>query len=475
MSRFLAARAALALSALLTFGSGPVAAVAAASPSPVPTPTNPYLNCANTSTGNTAITDLGAGVYQGEQGGMYPGGSNTAPGAYQSAGIQAGRSVVSLDASGNPSPSGKIVFLSIGMSNTSMEFNYFTGQEAADPTKSSAVVMVNGAQGGKDAPAWTSPTAATWAVVDQQLAASHVTDQQVEVVWLKQAIAFPTTDFETYGHQLQQDLSQITSNAAQRYPNLRQVFVTARSYGGYGKGLNPEPYAYYSSFSVKWFVAQSVANPSQRPWVGWGPYFWTDGTRGRADGLKWYCSDTVDGAHPSGSGLAKINTYMHSLFVGSVFTAWFTGSSVPVQPPPPSPVANPTPTGGSQVPVATAAPTHHAAAPTSGGNAAVSPPPAALIPLPAPVSKLIAAGESHGANWLILAVAVAAFVAGCAFWLVTRRRRHLRRRKPSGPVSAVRPALPPDAPLTNGHVTEPHVLAGTAPERRPQDGPPPTR
>jgi hypothetical protein len=78
--------------------------------------------CANTSTGNTALTDLGRGTYQGEQGGLYPGGSNNPPSAYRTAGINAARSVVLLDKSGRPSASGAVVFLSIGMSNTSVEF-----------------------------------------------------------------------------------------------------------------------------------------------------------------------------------------------------------------------------------------------------------------------------------------------------------------------------------------------------------------
>jgi hypothetical protein len=310
--------------------------------------------CGNTSTGNIAITDLGSRKYQGEQGGLYPGGSNVPPSAYRAAGIQAARSIVPLDGLGSPSRNGKVGFLAIGMSNTFVEFDSFTNSMASDRQRSQTVAMVNGAIFGADAVAWVSPASPAWGVVDNRLRAAGLTDKQVEVVWLKQADANPKGSFETYAHGLQQQLAQITAMAAQRYPNLRQVFVSARTYGGYNLGgPNPEPYAYETGFADKFFVAQWVANPSKRPWVGWGPYFWTDGTVGRADGLKWYCSDTVDGTHPSASGLAKVNSYMRSLFLTSIFTPWFTGATHIATA---KPVANPR-TGVSQPFAAESGPT----------------------------------------------------------------------------------------------------------------------
>src|SRR4029077_4749971 len=138
-----------------------------------------------------------------------------------------------------PNPSGTVVFLSIGMSNASQEFSFFATGEAKDARRASAVTMVNGAQGGQVAVKWISATDPTWSVVDQRLATAGVTNQQVEVVWLKQADFVPQhPDFETYAHTLQTELGPITSIAAQRYPHLRQVFVSARTYGGYS-GIYP--------------------------------------------------------------------------------------------------------------------------------------------------------------------------------------------------------------------------------------------
>ena len=48
--------------------------------------------------------DLGTGTYKGEQGGLYPGGSNTVPPEHLKAASKIAQTVVLLDADGRPSP-----------------------------------------------------------------------------------------------------------------------------------------------------------------------------------------------------------------------------------------------------------------------------------------------------------------------------------------------------------------------------------
>ncbi|MGH3748867.1 MAG: hypothetical protein ACRDT8_15880, partial [Micromonosporaceae bacterium] len=43
-------------------------------------------DCTRTHTGRVPLVDLGAGSYQGEQGGLYPGGVNVRPAAHDTAG-----------------------------------------------------------------------------------------------------------------------------------------------------------------------------------------------------------------------------------------------------------------------------------------------------------------------------------------------------------------------------------------------------
>jgi hypothetical protein len=369
------------------------------------------------------------------------------------------------------------------MSNTNMEFGDFMNRERSDGQLSQYVGFVNGAQGGMTAAAWANPPAANnpWPVLEQRIAAAGYSDSQVQVAWIKEA-DFTTSvpSFQTYAHTMVTELSQITSVAAKRYPNLRQVFVSTRTYAGYSGiypgttiGPNPEPWAYETGFAVKWFVAQSVANPGQRPWVSWGPYLWTDGTRGRADGLQWFCSDTIDGTHPSTSGLAKIYPYMHNLFVSSAFTPWF-GGSAPVQNPPPgpsptalpSPVASPIATpAGAPPPVGGVRPTNRPPGQISRSPVPVSTPgsspPASL---PADIRAVITAAAQlpPAGRWSLLTIVLIA--VGGAFaavaWLVTGRRwrrpSRIRNKPPasagtngSGPPPEVQ-AKPPEARLPVG-------------------------
>ncbi len=294
-----------------------------------PAPADAAANCSRTSTGLLALPDLGAGTYRGEPGGLYPGGSNQPPAAYRQAGLQAAARV-----------SPPAVLLSIGMSNATQEFSAFARAERADPQKADSVLLVDGAQGGQTAAIWAAPGARTWTVVEQRLQQAGAADGQVQAIWLKEADAGPTGDELAYSRRLEGELAAIVAIAARRFPNLRQVFVSPRTYAGYATtALNPEPYAYASGFAVKWLVADSVAHPDRRPWVGWGPYLWTDGTRGT--GFQWTCSDAAaDGTHPSPQGMEKVSRLLRDFFTGSPFTAWFGGRAAPqgaAAPPPAAP------------------------------------------------------------------------------------------------------------------------------------------
>ena len=68
------------------------------------------------------LTDLGSGSYQGFMGGLYPGGQNQPPSQHTAEGLARAMAIQPLDVNGNPDPAGRIIFLSIGMSNTSSEF-----------------------------------------------------------------------------------------------------------------------------------------------------------------------------------------------------------------------------------------------------------------------------------------------------------------------------------------------------------------
>ena len=273
------------------------------------------------STGLVPLTDLGTQRYQGEQGGLYPGGSNVPPPAHQKAGFALARQIAPLDREGRPAPDGKIVLLSIGMSNTTMEFQTFQKLAAAEPNLNPRLVLVDGAQGGQTAHITADPNARFWNVVAERLQNAGVTSAQVQVAWVKQANAGPREPFPTEAKRLQADLVNTLHNLHDKFPNLKIAYLSSRIYGGYAlTPLNPEPHAYEGAFAVKWVIADQISgrpelnfDPAKgtvrAPWVAWGPYLWADGVKGRkVDDLVWVKEDFVerDRTHPSDSGRRKV-------------------------------------------------------------------------------------------------------------------------------------------------------------------------
>ena len=233
---------------------------------------------------------------------------------------------------GRPSPDGQVVLLSIGMSNAAQEFGEFDQVVAPQP-HDPHLTIVDGAQGGEDA-GLVASSPMYWAVVNHRLAAASVDSRQVQVVWLKEAIADPTGGFPADAVRLESDLETILGILSRQFPNLRLVYVSSRTYGGYATTpLNPEPYAYDSGFAVKWLVARNIQHRSRRPWVGWGPYLWTDGTNRRQDGLVWTCDDVVaDGTHPSASGRLKFaDLLLHFFTSDPTARTWFLRPKPPAK------------------------------------------------------------------------------------------------------------------------------------------------
>ncbi|MDE3165600.1 MAG: SGNH/GDSL hydrolase family protein [Acidobacteriota bacterium] len=283
---------------------------------------------ARDSTGLAPLPDLAGGTYQGEEGGLYPGGRSTPPDAYLRAGLALAAQVAPLDGEGRPATGGRIVLLTIGMSNTTQETQAFLRLAAADSAVNPRVTIVDGAQSGQTARITADPKANYWRVVEDRLAAAGVTAKQVEAAWIKQANAQPSAPFPAEAKRLQADLEATIANARERYPNLKLVFLSSRIYAGYAvTPLNPEPHAYEGGFAVKWTIAAKMArDPQAAPWVAWGPYLWADGVRGRKqDGLVWNREDVgPDGTHPSDTGRRKVGQLLlEFLKTDATAKGWF--------------------------------------------------------------------------------------------------------------------------------------------------------
>ncbi len=302
-------------------------------------------------TGLVPLTEMGGRLYQGEDGGLYGGGSNTPPPAHLAAALREAAQIGPLDAQGRPSPAGAAVLISIGMSNTTQEFSEFKRLADADTRKSSRVTIVDGAQGARDASAWAQDAPAShaagaspWTVLDRRLAEAGVTPQQVQAAWIKQARPGPASlgRFPEHARKLGDDLESIMRIAKRRCPNLRIAYLSSRIYAGYATtALNPEPYAYESAFAVRWLIKDQVRGDPQlnysaergpvlAPLALWGPYLWADGVTPRqGDGLVWRREDFgEDGTHPSSSGRRKVAEMLLRFFTSDATARpWFVGEA----------------------------------------------------------------------------------------------------------------------------------------------------
>jgi hypothetical protein len=234
------------------------------------------------------------------------------------------------------SAAGKIVLLSIGMSNATQEFSMFKMMADTDRVKNPLLVIVDGAQGGQTASAIANPSAMFWDTIAVRLSRAGVTAQQVQVAWVKEANANPTQAFPVHAQMLQSDYESIARILKSKYPNIKIAYYSSRIYAGYATtSLNPEPYAYESGFAVKWLIEKQIngdpslaptGTNSPAPWLAWGPYLWADGMTPRAgDGLVWQCSDFAqDGTHPSATGRQKVASLLLTFFkTEPTATAWF--------------------------------------------------------------------------------------------------------------------------------------------------------
>jgi hypothetical protein len=272
--------------------------------------------CSQTSTGLVPLTDLGKRRYRGQRGGLYPSGNNGPPPRYLKQGLSAAKQV----------PPTRVVVLSIGMANTTAEFRAFTRLAADDPAVNPAVELVDGAMDGWDARRIARPLAGYWSAVNRRLAAQGASARDVGVVWLKEAISGEDRKFPQDAKALRTNLRAIAQILARRFPKLHLIYVSSRTYGGYAvTALNPEPAAYDSGYAVRWLVQDRMEGKLKGPWIGWGPYLWTDGTRGRADGLTWTCDDVrKDGTRPSVAGATKVGRLLLEFFKSSPTTRdWF--------------------------------------------------------------------------------------------------------------------------------------------------------
>jgi hypothetical protein len=297
-------------------------------------------------------------------GGLYPGGSNTRPSAHEAAGRAAAARITHLTADGMPDPRrGRIVMVSIGMSNTNSEFDAFSQQARADSAFNPRVILVNGALGGQTAEYWSDPNARNWQLLNDQLVNFQLSPQQVQVAWVKLTLT-RGGEFSAKALELQAHLEGVARSLKTHFPNLQIAFFSSRTRSyTYVRGLSPEPLAFETGFSVKWMIEKQINGDAslnydpgrgevRAPYLSWGPYLWADGQNPRSDGFTWQREDmTNDCTHPSYSGREKVGGLLLHFFKNDTLTRdWFIAGPLSQQP---TPTTGPSGTATPRPPVAT--------------------------------------------------------------------------------------------------------------------------
>lgn len=300
---------------------------------------NPVSESNTLPPGTKPITDMNQSeFYKGMDGGLYGQWSNEVPEDHRIAAIGELATIQPLDSLGNPSPDGKIVMVSIGMSNTNGAFDAFTEISESDPDLSPELVFVNGARPGNDAIDWATDIKNSWENVDVKLAQNNVYPLQVQVAWLYLAYRNPLEAFPVSAEKLKGYIKTILNTLKDKYPNVKIAYLTSREYAGYSEpgASNPEPFAYESVFANRWLIEEQINgdpdlnyNPAfgeiKAPLLLWGPYTWANGTTPRNDGLFWTRDDfSADGMHPSEQGYQKLGQLMHDFFkFNELSSSWF--------------------------------------------------------------------------------------------------------------------------------------------------------
>ncbi|MCB1277118.1 hypothetical protein [Prosthecobacter sp.] len=279
------------------------------------------------------LTDMTADdTYEGEDGGLYGKGSNEPPEALKKSAEAALAQIKPLDAEGKPSDSGRIVLVSISMSNATQEFSFFKGIADKDNRKSDKLTIVDCAQGGQAMAQWVPEDGRPWQEAMNRIERAGVTPEQVQVAWIKLANVAPYGSMKEHLDKLEADTTEVLHNAKKRFPNLRIAYLGSRIWAGNATGgLNPEPYAYEGAFSVRHLIQKQMSGDeslasAKSPLLLWGPYLWAEGEKGRKiDDLIYVKADFAgDGVHPSQSGREKVAKQLLEFFATSPLAkGWF--------------------------------------------------------------------------------------------------------------------------------------------------------
>jgi len=267
------------------------------------------------------IDELGTGMFMGHQGGLYPNGSNDMPAAFYADAVEMAKSVQPLDKSGKPSADGKIGLIGLGASTVAMFGNGLETQVPSTPGVNEELVFVNCGIGGQDLSDIMDPAAKFWGAIDARVKEAGLSLEQVQVLWFQEDnLRNKDNAFDARVNQLTKEFAFMARYCKEHYPNLKLFYVSGRHTTEFmpadAKDKHREPKAYLNGWVCKQLIENQINGDPDLAYKGpnavaplilWGPYFWTQGEKPRADGYA-ITRDLIsnDGVHPTDKGIQRI-------------------------------------------------------------------------------------------------------------------------------------------------------------------------
>lgn len=259
--------------------------------------------------------------------GLYDG-TNAMPEAHRKAGEEIARTIVPLNAKGQPDPNGKIKIAAIGHSVPARIFRSFEETVLAELQQEGIVnpkvELVSCCRGGTTGWEW----AETITGVKKECVCTA--DLQVlitEFTWVGAHGSKRDKTIDEMKDKTLQDLIDIATTAVQCAPNLKMIVLNSDPYMGWASTHEPS-HAYEEAFIFRRAIMEQInGNPDfsfkegsfKIPYLTWGAYLWNPD-----DPFKLYASDSVH-LSPEGGDVNAHRT-AQALLENPVTSIWFSNS-----------------------------------------------------------------------------------------------------------------------------------------------------
>jgi hypothetical protein len=291
-------------------------------------------NAIRRDTAKIPLNDLGTGTFRGYMGGLYPNGANKPSGRYADDLLTASKSIIPIDRHGNPSDTGKIVFISLGASVGGHMMKALIPKTENNPLTNPSLLLINCNQGAGFASLnhIMNPNDSYWDRVDHTIT-NKTSAKQVQVIYLE---TDDTTEIKwpNKANLVRDDIDSCLRVFKRKFPNVKVVYVLGRTRTFDNvKEWNKEPGPYYFGWGCKWAIEDQINGASGTkykgpntvaPMITWGFYEWADSLPRKTDGFSWRFSQTVDGLHATTEGQDTLTTrFQNFLLTDRYASIWY--------------------------------------------------------------------------------------------------------------------------------------------------------